>query len=96
MGRHAGAGGLEVQEALTQRLQGGHLSLDSGDSPRQGFVQQDADRFARRLQTARDERLNLFEGQSVIACDRHTFFSFSSLAEGLSLVRSAAAFGQTM
>jgi hypothetical protein len=33
---------------------------------------------------------------TVIACDRNIFFSLSSLTEGLSLVRSVAAFDQTM
>src|SRR5205823_4932114 len=60
----AGACGLELLDALTQRLQGGDASLDTRDGLRQLCIQQDAPQLAGTLKIAHDERLDLSEGQS--------------------------------
>jgi len=59
----ASGGGLEFQDALTKRLQGADLGFDAGEGLRQLCFQQDAARLAGTLKIARDECLDLFEGQ---------------------------------
>src|SRR6266702_2391777 len=57
-------GGLELQDALTQRLESHESLFDTGESLRQGRFQQDADRRAWVLTRAGKECLDLFKGQS--------------------------------
>ena len=63
LGRCAGARGLELQDALTKRLEGGDLGFDTGEGLRQLCFQQDAARLAGTLKIAPDEGSDLFEGQ---------------------------------
>ena len=59
----ASACGLELQDALTQRLEGGDAGLDTGEGLRQLCFQQDAARLAGTLKIAPDEGSDLLEGQ---------------------------------